>query len=34
MPIDDLIDLCEWYYHFSMFGDVVFGEDEVEIGLA
>lgn len=34
VPIDDLIDLDEWDYHFGVFGDVVFCEGEVEIGLA
>lgn len=34
MPIDDLIDLSDRDYHFSLFGDVIFGGGEVEIGLA
>lgn len=34
MAIDDLIDLGQWDYHFSVFGYVIFCEEEVEIGLA
>lgn len=34
MPIDDLIDLYKWDYHFGMFGDIIFCEGEVEVGLA
>ena len=33
MPIDDLIDLYNWDYHFGLFGDVIFGEGEMEVGL-